>query len=91
MLEPGYSSRFKKDYKIAQKRGLDLTLLDEVIRRLIEETPLSPSSHDHALTGSWRPRRECHIKPDWLLIYQVDREEGLIVFERTGTHADLFG
>ena len=57
---------------------------------LMGET-LEPKFKNHKLTGNWQGRRECHIRPDWLLIYKIDPEENLIIFERTGSHADLFG
>jgi len=88
MLRADFTNRFKKDYKLAARRGLDLNLIDEVIRALINETPLGARFNDHLLIGQYNGRRECHLKPDWLLIYRI--EEDLIVFERTGTHADLF-
>ncbi len=58
---------------------------------LVKEIPLHSRFRDHPLKGDYRNRRECHIEPDWLLIYKIDSEKGLIVFERTGSHADLFG
>ncbi|MDR0649567.1 MAG: type II toxin-antitoxin system YafQ family toxin [Synergistaceae bacterium] len=88
MLTPDYTGQFKKDYKLAMKRGFDICLLDGVIVELVNEHPLDEKHRDHPLAGNWNGRRECHIKGDWLLIYQVD--EGVIVFERTGTHSDLF-
>ena len=89
MLKPEYTSRFKKDYKAAIKRNLDIALIDSVMLDLIKEVPLAEKYRDHALTGNYIGCRECHIKPDWLLIYQIGN--GIIVFERTGTHSDLFG
>lgn len=89
MLAPDYTSRFKKDYKRAMKRNYDIPLIDAVICDLINEIPLDERYKDHALVGDYEGCRECHIKPDWLLIYQVGN--GIIVFERTGTHSDLFG
>lgn len=88
MLKPDYTSRFKRDYKLAMKRNYDIPLMDAVIRDLINEVPLTAKQKDHALSGDYAGYRECHIKPDWLLIYQV--AGGIIVFERTGTHSDLF-
>jgi mRNA interferase YafQ len=87
MLTADYSNQFKRDYKRSMKRNLDITLLDKVIRDLIHEIPLDRKYKDHPLTGNYAGCRECHIKPDWLLIYQIGN--GVIVFERTGTHADL--
>ena len=88
MLKPDFTNRFKKDYKLAIKRNYDISLLDSVIDDLINEKPLAGKHRDHVLIGDYIGCRECHIKPDWLLIYQVGN--GIIVFERTGTHSDLF-
>jgi len=88
MLRPDYTSRFKKDYQQAIKRGLNISLVDAVIRDLIGEVPLAAARKDHALSGEYIGCRECHIKPDLLLVYQVGN--GVIVFERMGTHSDLF-
>lgn len=88
MLKPEYTTKFKKDLKLAEKRNLDIELLKDVIRKLCCEEPLSEKHKDHNLSGEWSGSRECHIMPDWLLIYQVGN--GIIVFERTGTHSDLF-
>ena len=88
MLVPDYTSRFKKDYKQAIKRNLDISLIDNIINDLINEIPLNTKHRDHDLTGNYAGCRECHIQPDWLLIYQIGN--GIIVFERTGTHSDLF-
>ena len=89
MLKPDFTNRFKKDYKRAIKRNLDISLIDSVIADLINEKPLDEKHRDHTLIGNYVGCRECHISPDWLLIYQVGG--GIIVFERTGTHSDLFG
>ena len=89
MLKPDYTNRFKKDYKAALKRNLDIALLNAIMLDLIKEIPLAEKHRDHALTGNYIGYRECHVKPDWLLIYQIGN--GIIVFERTGTHSDLFG
>ena len=88
MLKPDYTNKFKKDYKQAIKRNLDISLIDALISDLINENPLAEKYKDHPLHGTYDGCRECHIKPDWLLIYQVGN--GVIVFERTGTHSDLF-
>jgi len=88
MLKPDYTSQFKKDLKNVQKRGFDIELLKDIIRRLCAEIPLDESNRDHALVGNRKGCRECHIKPDWLLIYQTDGN--IIVFERTGSHSDLY-
>ncbi|GHS95022.1 addiction module toxin, RelE/StbE family [Synergistales bacterium] len=88
MLTPDYTGQFKKDYNLAMKRGYDISLLDAIIIELSNERQLSAKYCDHALVGNWVGWRECHIKGDWLLIYQIG--EGVIVFDRTGTHSDLF-
>ena len=88
MLKPEYTTKFKKDLKIAKKRNLDIELLKNIIRKLCNEEPLPQKNKDHILSGEWTGCRECHISPDWLLIYQIGN--GMIVFERTGTHSDLF-
>ena len=84
-----FTTQFRKDYKLAMKRGLRIALLEEVVERLARGEPLPEKNRDHALTGDWVGHRECHIQPDWLLIYyQTDTE---LYLYRTGTHADLFG
>jgi len=85
---PSYTGQFKKDRKTAKKRGYDLNELDKIIEKLLMEIPLPPENRDHTLSGNYANRRECHIAPDWLLIYFP--EEKRITFERTGTHSDLF-
>ena len=88
MLQPEYTSRFQKDLKVVQKRRWNIELLKNIIRLLCSESSLPPKHCDHPLIGGWKGCRECHILPDWLLIYQVNEE--MIVFERTGSHSDLF-
>lgn len=90
MLEIVPSNRFKKDLKLAKKRGLKLTLLEEIVDALAAQEPLPASNYDHALTGNYAGYRECHIAPDWLLIYKVDDEALFLFLFRTGTHSDLF-
>ncbi len=80
---------FRKDLKRVRKRGYDLDKLEAVIELMRENLPLPPARHDHSLKGEWQDFRECHIEPDWLLIYQITDEH--VVLARTGTHADLFG
>ena len=84
------TSRFQKDLKKAQKRGLNLELLAEVIKKLAAGEELPPRNRDHALIGDYSGCRECHIQPDWLLIYEVEQEELFLYLIRTGTHSDLF-
>jgi len=90
MLTIRYSSRFKKDYKVIKKRGYDIRLLEEVLEILSAEQPLPPKYLDYALKGDYKGHRECHITPDWLLIYKVKDKELILELTRTGTHSDLF-
>ena len=85
-----WTSKFKKDYKLAKKRCYDIAKLNDIVTKLADGEPLPPANKDHPLSGSWANHRECHIAPDWLLIYQI--RDSLLVLEltRTGTHADLF-
>lgn len=89
MLAINASSTFKKDRKRCIKRGYDMSLLNKVVNTLCIPAPLPPANKDHRLVGNYSGRRECHITPDWLLIYRVDGNE--LYLDRTGTHADLFG
>jgi mRNA interferase YafQ len=84
------SNQFKKDIKLAKKRGLDLKLLKTVVDALAEGEMLDARYRDHRLTGNYHDFRECHIEPDWLLVYRVDGDELKLFLFRTGTHADLF-
>ncbi len=88
MRRPSYSGQFKRDVKLAQKRGKDMEKLKEAMRLLIEQLPLPPAYLDHPLRGEWKGFRDLHIEPDWLLIYHIDGDT--VRFERTGRHADLF-
>lgn len=85
------TTQFKKDYKLAIKRGLDIRLLDDVIAALSMGLPLPEKNRDHALTGNWAGHRECHILPDWLLIYRIDDGILVLTLSHTGSHNDLFG
>ena len=85
------TTQFKKDYKLAKKRGLDISLLKDVITKLANGETLPPEYHDHGLSGNWSGHRECHILPDWLLIYRIDNDVLVLTLTRTGTHSDLFG
>ena len=89
MLSPVYTKTFQKDINRAKKRGNDLWKIKEVIRALINQENLNPRCRNHKLSGNYQYRWECHIEPDWLLIYKIEGDR--IIFERTGTHADLFG
>ncbi len=84
------TNRFEKDVKLAAKRGGKLDKLKSVMHMLAAGEPLPPRNRDHTLIGNFAGRRECHIEPDWLLIYKLDNITQTIIFERTGTHADLF-
>ena len=85
-----WSSRFKKDYKLAIKRNMNISLLDEIIRTLSTGQPLSEKHKDHPLSGNWKDYRECHIEPDWILIYRIEKDVLILTLQRTGTHSDLF-
>ena len=86
--EVKFTNQFKKDYKLAMKRHLDIDLLDDVIRKLASGEQLPEKNKDHNLSGNYANKRECHILPDWLLVYRVEGNE--LVLYRTGTHSDLF-
>ena len=90
MLTIKYQTAFKRDYKRIKKRGYDLRLLEDVIALLAQEQELPPAYRDHALTGDYSGCRECHIAPDWLLVYEVLQDELLLYLTRTGTHSNLF-
>lgn len=91
MLTIKYQTAFKKDFKRIKKRGYDIRLLERVIECLAFGKKLEERYRDHALSGDWVGFRECHITPDWLLIYQIDGDELILFLTRTGTHADLLG
>jgi len=88
MLTPVLGSRFKRDVKRMESRGKPMSKLRALILLLIEESSLPESYRDHALSGNWKNFRDCHIEPDWLLIYKVDGSHLHLV--RTGSHSDLF-
>lgn len=89
MLQVSFVRKFKKDYKLCQKRGYNINLLQSAIDILAIPQALPPKNKDHSLIGNYTGYRECHILPDWLLVYQ-QTEDDLILY-RTGTHSDLFG
>ena len=84
------TSQFKKDYKRAKTCGLNMAELQAVLDKLCAEEPLEERHRDHALSGNYDGFRECHVRPDWLLVYAVDKNELILVASRTGTHSDLF-
>jgi len=81
-------AQFRRDVRLAQRRGKDMSKLRELILLLAEASPPAPRHKDHPLTGEWKQHRECHLEPDWLVIYKVDGDDLYLV--RTGTHSDLF-
>lgn len=88
MRTPEFSGQFRRDVKLAEKRGKDMAKLKHVLQLLIEDKPLPVKLRDHPLKGDWVNCRDLHIEPDWLLIYHAYAIS--VRFERTGTHADLF-
>lgn len=84
------TSQFKKDYKLAKRRGLDLNLLKTIVSKLANGEPLDSKYKDHPLSGNWIGHRECHIQPDWLLIYRYEEDVLILTLARTGSHSDLF-
>jgi mRNA interferase YafQ len=92
MLKAEFSAQFRKDYKLAVKRGCNPELLQEAIALLMSEQPLPEKFRDHALVNSrnYKGMRECHIEPDWLLIYKIVNDKLVLKLIRTGTHSDLF-
>lgn len=92
MLKPRYSRQFKKDIKNIQMSGnKDLEKLKNVVRKLVDGTPLESRYHDHPVAGNLKGHRDCHIEPDWILLYRIDRDMREITFVRTGSHSGLFG
>ncbi len=85
-----FTSAYKKSYKLMKKRGLDLSLLNEVVERLANGEKLAEKYHDHELSGEYTGFRECHIKPDWLLIYLLEDDVLTLTLVDTGSHSDLF-
>lgn len=90
MLEIVPSNQFKKDFRLAKKRGLDLEHLRTAINTLASGQELEDKYRDHDLHGNYRGFRECHVAPDWLLIYRIDGNALELFLFRTGTHSDLF-
>ena len=90
MLTIKYHTMFKKDFKRIKKRGYDISRLEKIVELLANEVPLPEQFKDHNLSGNYNGFRECHIAPDWLLIYQGNNNELVLVLSRTGSHSDLF-
>jgi mRNA interferase YafQ len=88
MRTPSYTTQFERDLRLMQRRGKDIEKLKTILTALINEEPLPERQRDHPMVGNYKSRRECHVEPDWLLIYKLVSNE--IIFERTGTHGDLF-
>jgi len=89
-LDIVWTAQFKKDYKLAMKRGREINLLDDIIRLLSKGEQLPEKNRDHALSGNWTGHRECHIQSDWLLVYRVDNDILVLTLTHTGSHSDLF-
>ena len=85
-----YTTQFKKDYKLAKRQNKDLQRLKELVALLADGLPLPEHYRDHPLGGNWKGYRECHISPDWLLIYQINADVLVLTMARTGSHSDLF-
>jgi mRNA interferase YafQ len=81
-------TQFKRDVKLAQRRGKGMAKMRELLLLLVREEPLPPQYKDHPLSGDWKRFRDCHLEPDWILIYKVEGDDLYLV--RTGTHSDLF-
>jgi len=88
MLNVSTTTKFDRETELARKRGKDMSKLGDIIKKLSREELLDPKHHNHRLKGNYKGRWECHIEPDWLLVYCKTKTE--IIFERTGTHSDLF-
>ena len=84
------TNQFRRDYKLAMRRGRNMQLLDDVITLLANGQPLDERLRDHSLTGGYKGDRECHIAPDWLLVYRIDDDVLVLTLTRTGSHSDLF-
>lgn len=91
MLELRFTVKFKKDYKRIKKQGKDIAKLESTLETLVYGESLPEAMRDHSLGGTYRGHRECHIEPDWLLIYRIDEEGLVLVATRTGSHSELLG
>ena len=90
MLAVEFTNQFRKDLKLAKKRGENLIDIKIIMELIQQEKPLPQKIRDHSLKGNWNSHRECHINPYWLLIYKIIANEKIVIFVRTGSHADLF-
>ena len=90
MLAYELTGPFNKDIKLMEKRRKDMLKLRDVMRMLIQEIPLLPRHENHPLHGNHRGKWECHVEPDWLLMYRIDKAERRVTFYRTGSHSDLY-
>ncbi len=90
MLTIKYQTAFKKDYKRIKKRGYDTRRLERVVGMLASGQELPAEYKDHSLIGVYKGCRECHIAPDWLLVYEIRETELLLLLTRTGSHSDIF-
>jgi mRNA interferase YafQ len=90
MLDYELKGPFNKDLKLLEKRHKDIPKLRDIMRMLIQEIPLLPRHKNHLLHGEYAGWWECHVEPDWVLVYRIDKEKRKIVFYRTGSHSDLF-
>lgn len=86
-----FTTQFKKDYKLAKRRGMNMDLLNKAIDLLANGESLPEKFHDHSLSGNWVGHRECHLQPDWLLVYYYEDDVLVLTLSRTGSHCDLFG
>lgn len=89
MLKIKVHNKFKKDLKLMKKRGYDENKLWDIVENVANGISLPAKNRDHALTGNYIGCRECHIEPDWLLVYEIQNDELLLILMRTGTHSDL--
>ena len=90
MLDYEIAGPFNKDRKLMQKRHKNIHKLREVMSMIIQEIPLLPKHENHPLHGEYQGKMECHVEPDWLLIYRVDKKNRRVIFYRTGSHSDLY-
>lgn len=90
MMSIEFSSRYKKSYKLAKKRGLGISLLDDVVRQLADGKTLDPKHKDHQLSGNYKAFREYHIQFDWVLVYRIVRNRCMLYLFDTGTHENVF-